>query len=63
MTKPMMDEDSVVALMRSSTCEQDWKDNCDAVKHDNGGDYPDFWFRAIVQNHVKSKAEAGWHGW
>ncbi len=45
-------KDNVVALMKSSTNEQDWNKNCDAVKQANSGDYPSFWYAAIILSGV-----------
>lgn len=43
-------EAEVVALMRSSKNEQEWAANCDTVKAILDGQYPDFWFKAIIQS-------------
>ena len=59
-TEPMMDEGLVVALMRSSTCEGDWDINVIAVNHDNGGKYPEFWSRAIIQEGVLAERQLSW---
>lgn len=42
-----MDEAQVVELMKSSTSEQEWNDNCAKVKKACGG-YPSFWYPAIL---------------
>lgn len=60
MTEPMMDVDSVVALMMSSTDVEDWNNNCDAVKHDKGGKYPEFWFLAIILPGVLVEKQLSW---
>lgn len=41
-------EEDVVELMKSSTDENEWNDNCDKVKDANMGDYPSFWYKAII---------------
>lgn len=43
-----MTHGEVVELMKSATSEADWNAKCDRVKSAFGGDYPDFWFAAIV---------------
>ncbi len=45
-------KDNVVALMKSSTNEQDWNKNCGAVKQANSGDYPSFWYASIILSGV-----------
>lgn len=43
-----MKESEVVKLMESSKNESEWNTNCDTVKKSCGGDYPEFWFSAII---------------
>lgn len=45
-------EEGVVAYMREATSTSDWNNRCDKVKRANGGDYPKFWFKAIVLSGV-----------
>ena len=52
-----MDEDTVVALMESSTSAQEWDANCDKVKEACGG-YPDFWWAAIKLSGLASRTLA-----
>jgi hypothetical protein len=47
-----MDEHAVVALMKSSESEEEWNANADTVKAAFGGDYPEFWYKAIVLSGV-----------
>lgn len=49
-----MNEAEVVELMRSSTSEEEWDDNCDRVKEACNG-YPDFWYRAILSSGVMTE--------
>ena len=57
-----MNEDQVVALMRSSMNEPGWNANCDRVKREYGGCYPDFWFRRIVMSGLAAAISATWGG-
>jgi hypothetical protein len=43
-------KEGVVALMESSRTPDEWNQNCDTVKSANGGDYPLFWWKAIVKS-------------
>lgn len=49
-------ESDVVTLMKSSKSESAWNDNCDKVKAANGGNYPSFWFAAIIMSGICSQA-------
>lgn len=40
--------DGVVALMCGADSIQDWDARCDQVTAANGGNYPDFYFEAIM---------------
>jgi hypothetical protein len=42
-----MNQEQVVALMKTSRTEKEWNDNCDKVKAACNG-YPSFWYGAIV---------------
>ena len=53
-----MTEAQVVALMQSSTSAQEWNDNCDKVKRSYGGQYPEFWFSAIMLSGVAASVTA-----
>lgn len=49
----------VKELMSSSGSEQEWNVNCDKVKAANG-DYPSFWYRAIIMSGLLSRTKASW---
>jgi hypothetical protein len=51
---------NVQVLMASSKNEQEWNDNCDKVKAANGGDYPSFWFTAVILSGIASQTQATW---
>lgn len=53
-------QEGVVSLMKSSKSETEWNNNCDEVKRANGGDYPRFWFGAIVLSGVLSTTKSLW---
>lgn len=57
-----MTEKQVVDLMKSSKNEREWNVNVDKVKAACGGDYPSFWFSAIVLSSVASNVAAKWGG-
>jgi hypothetical protein len=50
----------VVDLMRSSSSEKEWNENCDKVKAENGNDYPEFWFRAIIMSGLHNDVVKKW---
>lgn len=52
--------EGVEAYMASSTSERDWNSRCNDVKQANGGDYPPFWFEAIVLSGLMARAAATW---
>lgn len=56
-----MNEQQVVALMKSSTSEHDWNDKCHQVKKACGG-YPDFWYQAIIASGVACDTAQNWGG-
>ena len=56
----MMTEQEVVQFMESSETEQEWYENCRLVNVVNGGDYPDFWFRAINQSGMLDRLSKNW---
>ncbi len=51
---------NVVALMESSSSEEEWTSNCAKVRAANGNDYPSFWFMAIMAAHVFEATQATW---
>lgn len=57
-----MTPEEVKELMQSSKSEQEWNDNCDKVKAENAGEYPDFWFSTIILSGTlqKSQEENNW---
>lgn len=52
----MMTQREVEQLMLSSMNESEWNANCDKVKAAFGGDYPQFWYSAIVLSGLMDKA-------
>jgi len=56
-----MTEQEVVALMESSTTEQEWNTNCDKVKR-ACGDYPAFWYQTIILSGLGDRVAAKWGG-
>ena len=57
-----MNADQVVELMLSSKSEDEWNQNCDKVKAEFGGNYPDFWFAKIIIGGIFQDAKAN-HNW
>jgi len=51
-------QENVVALMQSSSTEDQWNNNVDKVKDANNG-YPSFWYSAIILSGVMRKTAAG----
>lgn len=45
-----MTRDEVVVLMAGSKTVDEWNANCDTVKRDNDGVYPDYWFEEILHS-------------
>lgn len=56
-----MTEKQVVDLMKSSTSENNWNNNCDKVKAACGG-YPSFWYQAVIMSGVldETQQKFGW---
>jgi len=56
-----MTKEQVVDLMKSSTSENEWNNNCDKVKAAFGG-YPSFWYSAVIMSGVlnKTRQKFGW---
>ena len=52
--------EGVKTLMTSSTSEEEWNKNCNQVKAINGGDYPNFWFPAILVSGIAKKTSDTW---
>jgi len=55
-----MTEIQVVELMKSSNSEAEWNSNCDKVKAAFDGQYPPFWWSAIMQSGVARETTAKW---
>lgn len=55
-----MTEREVVDLMASSKSSQEWDDNCTKVKAKNGGNYPFFWYRAILVSGLATATSMKW---
>lgn len=53
-------ENDVVDLMLSSKTVDEWNDNCDRVKEANGGQYPGFWYKSIIQSGVLARSRDNW---
>lgn len=51
-------QSDVVELMKSSKSEQEWNANCKKVKSANGGNYPGFWYAAVVNGGALGHAMA-----
>lgn len=54
-----MTEPEVVALMESSSNEQEWNDNADKIKATFGG-YPGFWWSAIMLSGIANRVQKSW---
>lgn len=48
----------VIDLMQSSQTVQDWNKNADTVKAAFNGDYPSWWYEAIIISGVADKTLA-----
>ncbi len=55
-----MNKEQVVLLMKTSKSEQEWDSNCDKVKKSHSGDYPDFWYSAIILSGVMGMVSSQW---
>lgn len=55
-----MTQDQVVDLMKSSKNEQEWNDNCDKVKQEFGGQYPRWWYSAIIIGGILHMTKMKW---
>lgn len=58
----LTDQKVVVKYMAESTSEAEWGSRCDEVKAANGGDYPSWWFSAIVMSNLAEKTANKWGG-
>lgn len=52
----------VVSLMKSSNNEDEWNDNADTVKAAFNGEYPTFWWEAIMISGVAAETAKKWGG-
>lgn len=52
--------DDVMTLMRAADNETQWNRYCDLVKEANGGDYPCFWWGAVVLSGLAAQKQAEW---
>ena len=50
----------VVRFMKQANSESDWNARCDDVKKANDGEYPAFWFSAIVLSGVARDTQVRW---
>jgi hypothetical protein len=50
-----MTEQQVVDLMKSSTTQADWNKNIEKVKTAFSGNYPPFWYPAIIASGLMAK--------
>jgi len=55
-----MTRKEVVELMKSSKNVDEWNLNCDKVKEQFQGQYPDFWYEAILVSGVYNKTVESW---
>lgn len=53
-------EKNVVDLMGASNSEHEWNYNCNRVKEANNGQYPDFWWEAIMVSGLAAKVQKTW---
>jgi len=50
--------EQVAAVMETSRSEEEWDKNCDLVKTAFGGNYPPFWFDAVLASGVARRTMA-----
>lgn len=55
-----MTEDEVVDLMVSSKSAAEWDANADRVKTAFGGNYPRFWYGAVIQSGICAWVQQSW---
>jgi hypothetical protein len=55
-----MTEREVVDLMASSKSSEEWDANCETVKRKNGGNYPRFWYTAILASGLATFTSMKW---
>jgi len=42
----------VVGYLKTSKNKTDWTNKCDQIKKANGGDYPSFWFKDVIESRI-----------
>ena len=47
-------------LMRESKSGQEWRQNAETVKTYFGGDYPEWWYREIIESGIMYEAQLTW---
>ena len=57
-----MTPEQVTNLMESSQTAAEWEANAKAVKKDNGGSYPFFWWRCTQENGLAERVFQRWGG-
>jgi len=55
-----MTQQEVIKLMQNSTSENDWNNNCDKVKAAHNGQYPTYWYAAIILSGVFNSTKNKW---
>lgn len=55
-----MTQQDVVDLMKSSASSQEWNENVSKVKRAFNGDYPEFWYSAIIASGLAGKVAASY---
>lgn len=38
----------MLALLKSSTNADEWNENCDKIKSENAGNYPEWWWSEVI---------------
>ena len=55
-----MTKEEIIELMRNSNSEDEWNKNCDAVKRENNGGYPDWWYSEIIASGLVNVTRERW---
>jgi hypothetical protein len=50
----------VLALLKGSKNENEWRNNCTTVMFACDGQYPDFWHELVVKSKLLAKMRAKW---
>lgn len=56
-----MDEEQVIALLKTSTSEAEWNENCAKVKKACGG-YPSFWYPVVLASGLADEIMSSFGG-